>query len=158
MKKILLALLIFGLAITGHAFSLASSSLAPTASPSQQTEIIVNDKKIDNYPYTINNCTLVPAKAVSNALGFTISWDGQTQSATIKGNYMESTVTVGQDSYVATSIVAIGMTKPTSFGSGPILINDTLYVPAELFRIMQGNNPEAVKIVDNQVIINRIDK
>lgn len=122
-----------------------------------QDEIIVNGVKINDYPIVINDCNLVPAREVCAKLGFTIIWNNNTQSATIQSDTMATTVNVGEDLYVAHSIEAIGMTAPVSLGSGPILINNKLYVPAELFRILQGNNPLSLTYTDNQIIFSTIN-
>lgn len=49
------------------------------------------------------------------------------------------------------------MTAPISLGSGPLLINDKLYIPAELFRILQGNNPESLIYNNHQILLNTIE-
>ncbi len=119
--------------------------------------IIVNQEKLTEFPLTINNCTLVPARSVCDSLGFKIKWNKDNNSATINSNTMEMTVYLGEDLYSAHSVIAIGTTTPTPLGSAPILINDKLYVPAEIFRIIQGNDPNAVQITDTQVSINKIN-
>lgn len=62
---------------------------------------------------------------------------------------MKSTVKIGQDLYTAQSTIALG--------SGPLLINDKLYIPAELFRILQGNNPESLIYNNHQILLNTIE-
>ncbi|WP_296895924.1 copper amine oxidase N-terminal domain-containing protein [uncultured Megamonas sp.] len=123
----------------------------------QQDEIIVNGTKINAYPIVINNCTLVPARDVCKNLGFTISWNNNEETATINSKNMKSTVKIGQDLYTAQSTIAIGMTAPISLGSGPLLINDKLYIPAEIFRILQGNDPNCLVYTDHQIILNTVE-
>ena len=113
--------------------------------------------KSNSYPIIINDCTLVPARDVCKNLGFTISWDSDEQTATINSKNMQSTVKIGQDLYTAQSTIALGMTAPISLGSGPLLINDKLYIPAELFRILQGNNPESLIYNNHQILLNTIE-
>lgn len=105
----------------------------------------------------INDCTLVPARAVCKELGFNIVWDKMAQRATIQSSTMEMNVYIGKDLYSAHSINALGMTTPISLGSAPLLINNKLYVPAEVFRILQGNNDDCLKINDHQVILKTIE-
>ena len=107
----------------------------------------------------------MPARDVCKNLGFTISWDSDEQTATINSKNMKSTVKIGQDLYTAQSTIALGMTAPISLGmtapislgSGPLLINDKLYIPAELFRILQGNNPESLIYNNHQILLNTIE-
>lgn len=121
-------------------------------------QLIVNGKTLDTKPIEINNTILVPARLVSDELGFKITWDADKYEANIVADKMQTTVTVGEDSYQAISTIAIGATAPMQFGAPPVLVNNTLYVPAKVFRIIQGNDPEAIVIADDSVTINNTDK
>lgn len=157
MKKLLAALLVSAAAFTVQAYTVNANPTesVPAASVQQQADIMVNGKALSQPSYEINGCTLVPARAVSDALGFKITWNSADQSADIVGDTMKMNVKIGDDSYMATSIIAIGATAPAHFGAAPMLINDTLYVPAQIFRIIQGNDPDTVKESGSQVIINK---
>ena len=126
--------------------------------PVIQQSIIVNGEKLDDYPIIINNCVLVPMRSVSDKLGFTVTWNKDTQEATVQSDTMKCTMTIGEDLYSATSTIALGMTAPTEFGSAPLLINNRLYIPAEVFRLIQGNDPSAVKITDTQILLKNVSK
>lgn len=152
MKKFLLALFCLFTLISFNGITSANN-----LNTTQSDAIIVNDTKLQQYPITINNCLLVPARAVSDQLGFTINWDNDTQSATIIGKTMKTKVHIGQDLYFASSISAIGMTNPTPLGAAPVLINNQLYVPAELFRLIQGNAHDAFTLKDHQLIFKTIE-
>ena len=145
----LLLLSFFALAVFTYILPVEATSTNQESTPTQQDEIIVNGTKINSYPIIINDCTLVPARDVCKNLGFTISWDSDEQTATINSKNMKSTVKIGQDLYTAQS--------PISLGSGPLLINDKLYIPAELFRILQGNNPESLIYNNHQILLNTIE-
>lgn len=121
-----------------------------------EKQLIVNGKTLDTKPIVINDTILVPARAVSDELGFKITWDADKYEANIVGDSMQSTVAVGEDLYQATSTIAIGATAPTQFGAPPVLVNNTLYVPANVFLILQGNDPDAVVVSENNVTINKI--
>lgn len=136
----------------------ASSKNSETTKPVIQQAIIIDNQKINDYPIIMNDCILVPARSVSEKLGFTISWDEQNQSATVQSDTMQCTMTIGEDLYSATSIIAIGMTAPTKLGSAPLLINNNLYIPAEVFRLIQGNDPNALTITDTQIILKNVSK
>ena len=157
MKKLLAALLVSAAALTTQAYSVNANpaETAPAATIQQQSSIVVNGQTLNQFSYEINGCTLVPARAVSDALGFKITWNSDDQSADIVGDAMKMNVKVGEDSYMATSTIAIGATAPAQLGSAPVLINDTLYVPAQIFRIIQGNDPDTVKESGSKVIISK---
>lgn len=118
--------------------------------------LIVNGKKLDIQPLQLNGCLLVPARAVSDALGFTTTWDAKEHAVTITGPSMKTTQYLGEDFSNAVTIIpgATGMTAPTSFGAPPVLVNNTAYVPAEIFQIIQGNNPDTLVITDTTIEIN----
>ena len=153
----LLLLSFFALAVFTYILPVEATSTNQESTQTQQDEIIVNGTKINSYPIIINDYTLVPARDVCKNLGFTISWDSDEQTATINSKNMQSTVKIGQDLYTAQSTIALGMTAPISLGSGPLLINDKLYIPAELFRILQGNNPESLIYNNHQILLNTIE-
>lgn len=158
MKKLWL-LVICTLAFALYVFPAAASGRDTDESkPVIQQSIIVNGEKIDEYPVVMNGCVLVPARSVCDKLGFSVVWNEENQSATVKSDTMECTMQIGEDLYSATSLTAIGMTAPTQFGSAPLLINNNLYIPAEIFRIIQGNDPTAVKITDTQIILKNVSK
>lgn len=120
--------------------------------------LIVNGQKLDIQPLQLNGCLLVPARAVSNALGFTTTWDAAEQAVTITGPYMKTTQYLGVDfsSAVTTIPGAVGMTTPTSFGAAPVLVDNTAYVPVEIFKIIQGNEPDALTISDTAIELKTI--
>lgn len=157
LKKSAIVLTFILMLITSALTVCANSQTSNQQNSNQQSanqQIIVNGQVLADYPITINNCTLVPVRAVSDILGFEVIWNGTNQTATIKAKEMQTVVSLGDDLYSAQSISAIGMTAPTTLGSAPLLINDKLYVPAEIFRIIQGNDPDTLQITDTQVIIN----
>lgn len=182
MKKFITSALLCGLVVSSSVVAMANeATVEPTAAveqtvvqPSDQAlmmvdtkdgkqvaaavldkQLIVNGKTLDTKPITINNTILVPARAVSDALGYKITWDADKYEANIVADSMQSTVTVGEDLYMATSTVAIGATAPTQFGAPPVLVNNTLYVPANVFLIVQGNDPDAVVVSEDNITINQ---
>lgn len=118
--------------------------------------LIVNGKKLDIQPLQLNGCLLVPARAVSDALGFTTTWDAKEHAVTIATPSMKTTQYLGEDFSNAVTTIpgATGMTAPTSFGAPPVLVNNTAYVPAEIFQIIQGNTPDTLVVTDIAVEIN----
>lgn len=132
--------------------------LTDSASYAVSKVLIVNGKKLDVQPLQMNTCLLVPARAVSDALGFTTRWDAAEQAVTIVGPYMKTTQYLGIDfsSAVTTIPGAVGMTAPASFGAAPLLVNNTAYVPVEIFKIIQGNDPNTLTITDKTIELKTI--
>ena len=132
--------------MTNYVLTDSSSYITP------QT-LVVNGKKLDVHPLQINHCLLVPARAVSDALGFTTTWHADEQSVTIIGSSMKTTQYLGVDfsNAVTTISGADGMTSPPSFGAPPVLVNNTAYVPVEIFKIIQGNDPSTLTITDTMI-------
>lgn len=120
--------------------------------------LIVNGKKLDIQPLQLNGCLLIPARAVSDALGFTTTWDAKEHAVTITGPSMKTTQYLGIDfsSAVTTIPGAVGMTAPASFGAAPLLVNNTAYVPVEIFKIIQGNDPNTLTITDKTIELKTI--
>ena len=84
----------------------APNIIAPASVSFDNYKLTVNGKTLDAKVYTVNNCAMVPARAVGEALGFTVTWNHD-RTVTIDSKKMHSTVTIGKDYYTAaTSIKA----------------------------------------------------
>lgn len=146
-------------ATTPARYDLTNYALPSTEGYAVQKQIGVDDMIFskDITPIVINNTTLVPARAVADALGFTTTWNaGDTPSVTIASKTMTTTLTLGVDLSTASSTVAIGTTAPISYGAPAVLVGNTAYVPVDVFRVIQGNNPAAVTLTDTSVIIKNV--
>lgn len=141
-------------------YDLKDYVLASTEGHAVHKQIAVSDMIFskDVTPIVINNTLLVPARAVANGLGFTTTWDasGAVPTITIASKTMTTTLTLGEDLSTASSTVAIGTTAPISYGAPAVLVGNTAYVPVDVFRVLQGNNPAAVTITDQAVIIKNV--
>lgn len=162
MKKSVLTVAAFALALTtltpAYAADInkttAPNIIAPVSVSFDNYKLMVNDKTLDSKVYTVNNCAMVPARDVGEALGFTVTWNPD-KKVTIDSGKMHSTVTIGKDYYVASTSIkgGVGMTAPCSLGAAPSIIDGSTYVPAQLFRILLGNSDDAVTINENQILI-----
>lgn len=103
----------------------------------------------------VKGVQMVPLRKVSEKLGFNVIWDGKEKSAKLDDGMMNTIVTVGRDSYYASSSTAIGMTAPQSLGIGPLLIEGTMYVPADMFWALLGNNENAVVVSNGTATITK---
>lgn len=110
--------------------------------------ITVDGKTVD-----AEACIMVPLRAVSEALGFTVTWDGTLPGARVDSGKMHIDVTLGVDRYVGISNHAVGMTAPFSLGVPPVMNQGSIYVPVGLFRVLLGNRSDAVTVEGDTVTI-----
>lgn len=116
----------------------AGSIFAETSSKSNEIQVAAQTK-------VMKGVEMVSLREVSEKLGFTVTWNTKENTIYLDDGVMNTTLTVGVDSYYAASSTAIGMSAPQSFGSGPLLIDGKVYVPAEMFRALLGNAENAVE-------------
>ena len=94
--------------------------------------------------------TMVPLRSVSEALGWTVTWDGSLPGARVETGQVHIALTLGKDTYQTVSSTAIGMSDPFSLGAAPTMLEPgTIYVPAELFQVLLGNREGTVSIGDD---------
>lgn len=91
-------------------------------------------------PYEQDGRVMLPLRKVAEALGFTVTWNQETQTASVDDGVVKSSVTIGVDSYYMASSHDIGMSAPQSFGATPILHSDSTYVPTDLFTLLCGQS------------------
>lgn len=84
-------------------------------------------------------CVVVPLRAVAEALGFTVTWNGD-GTITLDDGKLHTDLTIGEDNYqtVTSNGELIGASAPFSLGMAPYVVNGTTYVPLELFNILLG--------------------
>lgn len=87
----------------------------------------------DKVPNHYRGKVMLPLRNIAEAMGFEVTWDAQTDTATLNNGSIESKVQVGFDSYCYKSVNAIGMSAPFSTGCAPKLIEGTVYVPSDYF-------------------------
>ncbi len=85
---------------------------------------------------------MVPLRAVAEALGFTVTWNGDS-----------SVITIGEDRYQAVTSIegAVGATGPLQLGAPPYVIHGTTYVPLKLFDVLLGSG--AVTLDGGRIIV-----
>lgn len=101
-------------------------------------DIVVNNKKIDApAAYTNEQGTvMVPLRAIGEALGYDVVWDGNTQSVMLgKG----ISLTIGKDSYHYMK------TAPIQLGTAPEVVDERTFVPLNFFQ-------EVAKVKNAQVL------
>lgn len=115
-------------------------STAPEESK-EPMSIVVNGKTVELGKLQIvkqNGNYLVPLKAVSGALGFSLKWDAKTKTASIDNGTVKTDITVGRDAYYKASSKAIGLTQALTLGAGAQIIKGNMYVPVALFDLLLG--------------------
>ncbi len=119
------------------------------------TKIVVNNAALNLGNMMIvekNGKYLIPLKVVSSALGFNLKWEGKTKSARIDDGAVKTTITVGKDAYYKASSKAIGLTNTFLYGAAPEIINGSLYVPTDLFKLIYSNE-EIVRVSGETIYI-----
>ena len=83
---------------------------------------------------------MVPLRTVAEALGFTVTWNGD-GTVTVDSGEMHSVITIGEDRYQAVTSIegAVGATGPLQLGAPPYVIQGTTYVPLKLFDVLLGS-------------------
>lgn len=113
-------------------------------------DIVVNNKKIKApAAYTNEKGTvMVPLRAIAEALGYEVTWDGKLQSVMLgKGISLK----IGVDNYTYMK------TAPIHLGTAPTLIKGTTFVPLSFFKeVVRMNNAyvfESQIVIDNGEIM-----
>lgn len=160
MKKFSHILAIAALSISTAALTVTSFAASATQEqplPIQQTirHDMPNYVITDSSSYAVSKALIANGKKL-DIQPFTTTWDAKEHAVTIVGPSMKTTQYLGVDFSNAVTIIpgATGMTAPTSFGAPPVLVNNTAYVPAEIFQIIQGNNPDTLVVTDTTIEIN----
>ena len=154
MKKLSTAIMAYTLALTLPMTALAANvPKNEVIATHKEYQITVNKNTLKMQPKVINNVTMVPARAVFEALNFTIKWDDKKKELHAENGERETDFVIGTDSYIVYSTHSIGMTAPTSLGAAPVAISGLIYVPVELFRIILGDE-NAVLVKDGKISIN----
>lgn len=93
-----------------------------------------------------NGVVMVPIRLVGEKLGFTVGWDGATETVTLANGTAKTAVKLGLDSYYkAADNGTIGMSKPSPLGAAAYEVNGVSWAPAELFNLLMGEGTVTVK-------------
>ncbi len=112
-------------------------------------DIIVDNQKIEGPAAYTNeqNVVMVPLRAISEALGFNVSWNNELRSVAI-GKTM--TLKIGEDNYIFAKMAQIKL------GTAPVIIEGRTFVPLNFFReVAQMNN---AYVFEGQIVINNGEK
>lgn len=126
--------------------------IAPISAISQEYNIETNGVAL-NLPEGDNNAFLksnddvmVPLRAIAEALGYEVKWDGETRSIELNAGNQWTKLYIGKDQYFFARI------KPFPLGEAPEIINDRTFVPLDFFKeILKANvsvEDTTIKIVN----------
>jgi Copper amine oxidase N-terminal domain len=103
----------------------------------------------DEAVYVKEDNVMIPLRKVSEALGFTLTWDGQAKATEVLRGAMWSKVTIGKDEY---SFAKMGL----QLGKAPEMTNSLTYVPVSFVeKVLQAE----VKLDESGLIsINEVQK
>lgn len=107
-------------------------------------DIVVNNEKIEseNAFYNEEGTVMVPLRAISESLGFDVTWDNTTQGVKIgKATF----INIGEDNYIYMK------TAPIQLGTAPELVEGVTYVPLSFFKeVLKMNN---AYVFENQIVV-----
>lgn len=78
----------------------------------------------------VDGVKMIPLAEPLRKLGYTVTWNAETQSVEIKKGASWTSITVGKNAYFKNRMAA------TPLSSAPIIINDRTMVPAEFFNVI----------------------
>lgn len=129
---------------------------APNAQSQQaQMKIVIKGQTTSLQTISVNGCTMVPVRAVAEALGYTVKWDAAKKAINLNTKETQCDLRIGDNSYVVYTAIEgmIGMSAPFSLGAAPIIKDGSTYVPVDLFVSLFGNDPAVVKVSGDTIII-----
>lgn len=132
MKKSLVILSLSSMLTTGAAYAATTEAVVPYMHAKQiqptkthlDVTVQVNGEASENgYLKSGAIEPMIPLRAVSESLGFTLTWNPDTFSVDLSKGNLFTTVKTGEDSYTINKMF-------TALGAAPELVNNKLYVPA----------------------------
>jgi hypothetical protein len=104
--------------------------------------IVGGEKELHSVVEYSGGVAMVPLRAVAEALGFEVTWNGVEQSVHLTNGSVQTSVQIGVDSYFTATAVPgmVGMSAPQTLGAAPYMQNQQkTYVPAALFEMLGEN-------------------
>jgi len=93
---------------------------------------------------TADNVLMVPLRAIAEALGYEVNWDGATRGIRLG---------VAINAWIGNTEVHIGRMAPQILSTAPVLADGSTFVPLEFFRTIGVNNAFAFEgqiVIDNE--------
>lgn len=162
MKKMISMMMALAVAGSMAATAMAANDepmvIAPvpnTQSQQAQMKIVIKGQTTSLQTISVNGCTMVPVRAVAEALGYTVKWDAAKKAINLNTKETQCDLRIGDNSYVVYTAIEgmIGMSAPFSLGAAPIIKDGSTYVPVDLFVPLCGNDPAVVKVSGDTITI-----
>lgn len=155
MKKLMIGLLT-AVTITGMPASAFAADLETQKSKSEVVEdtllisnyapkdlninkVVIRGKNIElgkNGVLIYKGKIMVPLKTTAESLGFKVEADKDNKIVSLDNGKIKTNVYVGMDSYYYSSSKAIGLTMMHELGAEPIIDNNSLYVPINIYNFL----------------------
>jgi hypothetical protein len=123
-----------GTEITADAYTAGIAAAAP-ATPAATDDTAVtpapSDETVTATPDNTNEIVMVPVRQYAEGLGYTVSWDGSTNSVILTKDSARFTITVGVNQYLVNNQMVPLENPPTNQ-------NGTIYVPVSFFTEVLG--------------------
>lgn len=101
----------------------------------------------------INGITMVPLRAVAEAMGYTITWNNTSKSVDIQQGAQWTSVIIGENRYFRNRMA------PWELSSAPVIINSRTLVPVEFFADILGKgievNQKSINFVEGDAVIHK---
>lgn len=137
-------------------------TLGASAAYADDVKVSVNGQILQTSAQIVNDRTMVPLRAVSNALGTGVAWDADTRGILLyrygKGNEISDTMAMCWiDRDHGFGITGLTMTNTAVMDVPPTIINDSTYVPLRAVSELLGakvdwNGETRTAIVQNSYI------
>lgn len=142
MKKTLALLSLSSMLTTGAAYAAAPEAVVPIMNTIQiqpvktQLDVTVQvNGEATEMGYVKSGAAepMIPLRAVSESLGFTLTWIPETYTVDLTKGNLFTTVKTGEDRYTINKML-------TQLGTAPELVNSKLYVPASFVtKVLHGS-------------------
>lgn len=136
LKKIFVSLILTGVMTLSTSINSQAleTQLSYNETNMKKTISIDTNIGIEGLSYQKNGYIMLPLRLTCERLDIDIRWIGETQSIEMTNNDIQTSITIGKDSYFkeATSFFSLGI--------APELIDNSTYVPAEFFNEIYGKD------------------
>lgn len=106
----------------------------PAFAAEKQYNVVSNGKALEEKAFQGEACVMVPLRAVAEALGYTVEWDGETQTAAAEDSIQK--VRVRENDAVAVftgKLQIIDLSHDLEMKEKAVILDGRTYVPAEMF-------------------------
>jgi len=155
MKKLMIGLLT-AVTITGMSVSAFAADLETQKSKSEVNgdtllisnyapkdlsinKVVIRGKNIElgkNGVLIYKGKIMVPLKTTAESLGFKLEADKDNKIISLDNGEIKTNVYVGEDSYYYSSSKAIGLTMMHELGAEPIIVDNIIYVPINMYNFL----------------------